>query len=110
MFAIILKKCEIFGYERIYISQEEKKDKVSGRLFQKVLMDYNLKPYEVIHIGDNIKGDFLRPRLMGFKTIKIETGYVDIEYNNAHGLKKEYLKQNVWPIKFSHSKHKAFNL
>lgn len=89
----ILKKCEIFGYERIYISQEEKKDKVSGRLFQKVLMDYNLKPYEVIHIGDNNKGDFLRPRLMGFKTIKIETGYVDIEYNNAHGLKKEYLKQ-----------------
>ena len=53
----------------IYISSEIKKLKKTGNLFKHVLEKENVKPSEVVHIGDNITSDFNVPKTLGLKTI-----------------------------------------
>ena len=59
------------NFEKIYLSSEIKKTKSTGSLFKHILEDLNIKNSEIIHIGDNIKSDFIRPKLLGIKSLKI---------------------------------------
>lgn len=87
----ILKKNKILDYEKIYISCECGKSKVDGSLFQQVIEDLNIEPSELLHIGDNIKTDYIRPLSLGIKAVRIKSnkkfkGYISnkeksIEYN-----------------------------
>lgn len=50
----LLEQCGIFGYERLFISCEEKAEKKDGKLYEKIRQ----AGYEgVLHIGDNEKAD-----------------------------------------------------
>ena len=52
----VLSECGITGYERLYISCEEKLRKDGGALWEKVLADY--VGCHIAHVGDNLHSDW----------------------------------------------------
>lgn len=68
----ILQKNGIKQPKKIYLSCKEKKTKRQGSLFKLLLQENDLKAKDVLHIGDNIKSDFLRPKLLGMSAYWIE--------------------------------------
>lgn len=81
------------GYEDfsfIFISGECRATKAKGDLFNKV--EKKLNSRNVLHIGDNCKGDFLKPRLSGMKSIMYRP-YCNKYYNirNIKNLSDEIL-------------------
>ena len=74
----ILQNC---GYDLttvpIYVSCEHAKTKRTGNLFKKVLEDLEfVSPDEVLHIGDNLRSDWFRPKLIGMKAILVKSSDV----------------------------------
>lgn len=62
---MVLEKNGYTGYDRFYLSSEEKLAKGSGRLFAKIIADYDAKgiaPREILHIGDNQMADIRKAR------------------------------------------------
>lgn len=53
----ILKKNNICGYQKLYISCEERKLKYDGSLFARVLEEIQAAPEQCLHIGDTWKAD-----------------------------------------------------
>ncbi len=68
----ILTKC---GYDissvPLYVSSEYAKTKHTGSLFKTVLSLENVAPHDIIHIGDNWRSDWLRPRMIGMKSVLV---------------------------------------
>lgn len=65
----ILKKNGIEGYEKIYISSEERKLKYNGALFKTVLSDLHLSANSLLHIGDTWTADIEGSKKAGIKNI-----------------------------------------
>ena len=61
----LLEKNAYFKISNVYVSSEIKKKKDSGEIFNYVLDCENIKPHEIIHIGDNRNSDFLYPLKKG---------------------------------------------
>lgn len=64
----ILEKCNLGGYDRLFISSEAGVSKRHGELFNYVLSELSIKPDEIVHIGDNPIGDYLIPKAKGWNT------------------------------------------
>ena len=64
----IIDKCRISGYERIYVSGEERCNKVSGQLFEKVITDNLIERKKMLHIGDSFRADIQGARKAGVKS------------------------------------------
>ena len=64
----ILAKCGIYGYEKLYISNEYHLTKHSGRLYGVIARDYGKVACgkQILHIGDNYNSDVKRAREAGF--------------------------------------------
>ena len=67
----MLQKCGIRGYQKIYVSNEYEKNKISGQLFTQVIEDNEIKKKEMFHIGDSIKADFIGARRVGISSFLI---------------------------------------
>ena len=69
---LILTKC---GYDitdiPVYVSSEYALTKRTGKLFKKVLEIEGVKANEVLHIGDNLRSDWFRPKLIGMKSVLV---------------------------------------
>lgn len=61
----MLDRCGIAGYQKIYVSCEQRARKRDGKLFKTVLEDLRISPRMLTHIGDNKRSDFLMPFLEG---------------------------------------------
>ena len=75
----------------MYVSSEYALTKRTGKLFKKVLEDLEfVSPDEVLHIGDNLRSDWIRPKLIGMKTILVRTHYTrhKTKFEPQLGLKK----------------------
>ena len=68
----ILRKLGIH-YDALFISSEVKKRKSRGGLFCFAMQSLNLKPTDILHVGDNIKSDFLMPKRLGIRAVHIPT-------------------------------------
>ena len=68
----LLQNC---GYNldgvNVYVSSEYALTKRTGNLFKKVLEIESVSPNEVLHIGDNLRSDWFRPKLMGMKSVLV---------------------------------------
>ncbi len=68
----LLQNC---GYNldgvNVYVSSEYALTKRSGNLFKKVLELEGVRASEVLHIGDNLRSDWFRPKLIGMKSLLI---------------------------------------
>ena len=65
-------KNNYISIEKIYVSCECKAKKSDGTLFNYVLNNENIKPHQIIHIGDNYKADILGARLARISSIHIK--------------------------------------
>ena len=61
----LLEGCGIKGYSDLFVSCEEKAKKSDGSLFNKVLSRLGISAHQLIHIGDNIRSDYLVPVKLG---------------------------------------------
>lgn len=70
----VLKKCGYRGYKNLYVSCEENVAKGSGRLFEKVVKEYErngIKPEEIVHLGDNTRADVEMPKRYGINSFHL---------------------------------------
>ena len=58
----MLEKCGINSYLKIYVSNEYDCNKISGRLFERVILDNGINRSDMLHVGDSIKADYLGAR------------------------------------------------
>ena len=61
----ILSKNELSDPNVLYLSSDRNATKRTGSLFKVLLSENDLKPNNIIHIGDNLKSDCLMPRKLG---------------------------------------------
>ena len=64
----ILNKNKIAGYEKLFLSSEDKIAKFSGKLYDYVLRYLDIKPTAIMHIGDNYEKDIQMANSKGIKT------------------------------------------
>lgn len=69
VFMQILSKNGIDGFDELYISSEVGLKKTTGNLFKFVLEDLGASPKQMVHIGDNPKGDIQSAKAHEIDTI-----------------------------------------
>ena len=67
----ILCRNGLNNYIKVYVSGEDKGNKATGILFEHVIKD--LKCKNILHIGDNFKGDYLIPKIKGIESKYIKS-------------------------------------
>lgn len=72
--SMMLSKCSIDGYRDLLVSNEEGAGKRDGNLFEILLQRYDLQPQSLVHIGDDIKSDYLGAKKMGIDAVLISRG------------------------------------
>ena len=65
----ILSKNGYSNISKVYLSSDIKKTKSTGALFDYVIDDLNVEPFEIIHIGDNKSSDYEIPKKKGINAI-----------------------------------------
>ncbi|KZL16317.1 hypothetical protein [Pseudovibrio sp. Ad26] len=71
---LLVSALHLNGYadiDRYYVSSEIRLSKGSGSLFSHVLADLNIKPNQMLHIGDNLHADVKKPAQFGIKSFHI---------------------------------------
>ena len=83
----LLKKNEIIGYEKLYLSCDLDKTKAAGDLFDYVCDDLGIAKNEILHIGNAFRADYLSPEKKGIASIKVPTYYnrMQREYPDTMG-------------------------
>lgn len=61
----LLRKNDISGYDELFISAEHDRMKSDGTLYDMIHEKMGIQANEMIHLGDNLKSDFLKPIRMG---------------------------------------------
>lgn len=73
----ILTKCGIIGYKKLFLSSEVGLQKGKGSLYNFVLKELNIKPKQMVHIGDGKLTDYLIPKKRGIDAIHIKREQVN---------------------------------
>lgn len=76
----ILRKCGYEHYEKLYLSSDYKLCKAKGSLYEAVKKDYPACRGKILHIGDNIKGDFLAAKRKGIRSCLIDGQKLNLKY------------------------------
>ncbi len=85
----VLNKNNFTGYKKIYLSSEYKETKSTGKLFKRIIKDFereNIKPNEILHIGDNYYSDFVKAREAGLNAFLFPKA---IDVFNSHNQLRE---------------------
>lgn len=69
----LLSKNGYMGYERLYLSNEIRRTKISGELYKYVLKDLNISGSKILHIGNSFKADYIRAKKEHITAVKIAT-------------------------------------
>lgn len=72
----ILQTNDYLKINKLYVSCDYNKTKGSGDLFQQILIDYNIPPHKLLHIGDNTCSDIKIPTNLGIKILQVPK-YID---------------------------------
>ena len=64
----VLREKGFDGWDGFYLSRDYKVRKSSGKLFEVMLKSENVRPEDVLHIGDNIQSDVQIPQKLGIQT------------------------------------------
>ncbi len=90
----ILENTGYNGYDKLYLSSEVGKNKRSGELFKHILSELkaDIKPDEILHIGDNLQSDIKQAEKCGILTHHVPQA-VDIFFANSEWVKiqKEHI-------------------
>ena len=85
-------------YDRLFISCESGKTKLSGELFEVVLHDLKIESNDICHIGDNQKTDIESPRRYGIQSFERLAHRNNIEpyLSKRNTLDTDILNTFVW--------------
>lgn len=64
----ILHNLGYTDYEMLFLSSTLQKKKSSGKLFSYILKKLSIPAKNILHIGDNVKSDYLMPKLYGINS------------------------------------------
>lgn len=67
----ILKKYQLNIFDGIFVSSEVMRTKNTGDLYQHAIKMMNIKPFELVHIGDSIKSDYIKAIQNRIKAVHI---------------------------------------
>ncbi|KQV36447.1 MULTISPECIES: HAD family hydrolase [unclassified Rhizobium] len=81
----LLERAGVRGFSTLYLSNELLKTKRLGDLFTHILNELSLKPSQVVHIGDNPRGDVSTPNTLGIETIHIPRSMVNFREASPFG-------------------------
>lgn len=81
----ILNKCGYADLDKIYLSSELRITKWNGKLFEKVISDFEVVPRKIVHIGDNEYSDYKKPQELKMKSCHFPKS-IDIMQNNYPNL------------------------
>lgn len=101
--ADILEQNGISKYYKLYASSEHKYTKQSGSLFKKIIDEEGVKPQKLLHIGNDIRSDVIRPASLGIKTFLYRSSHCDnndlkaedfifLNLSNCYALNDNYRK------------------
>lgn len=99
----ILNQNGIKDYLKIYVSSEVKYNKHNGSIYPFILKDLQIRPKQLIHIGDSKRADYLMAKKNGIPSILIPKVLSHLRYYNQKDKKK--LNTNE---KFSYQTIEAF--
>lgn len=68
----ILYKCGYTGYEKLYLSSVYKLSKATGSIFEIIKKDYADYYGAILHIGDNVRGDYFSPKSRKISALLID--------------------------------------
>lgn len=71
----LLDKCGFKDIVQLFVSSEYKKTKFKGTIFQLIIKDLNIKPNDILHIGDSRHSDFDMPKRFGMKSYQVPLKY-----------------------------------
>lgn len=94
----LLKDKGYEGYTYLYLSSEQNKTKKTGTLFKALLVEENINPHELIHIGDSWKSDIWSAKKQGIHTFHIPRKLVNIKYRgdmNISSITMKYLNHFI---------------
>lgn len=101
----ILKRCDIYGYEKLFISSEYGKSKIDGRLFDECCKELGILNSQLFHIGDGWKNDIIRARLKLISGYHVHK-YDNLDYNSFKRFNEiEQLKYSVQQTVISNHLH-----
>lgn len=67
----ILYRCGYKNFEKLYLSSSCNMRKSTGLLYETIRKDYLFFEGRILHIGDNVKSDYIVPRLKGIYALLI---------------------------------------
>ena len=76
---------------KLYVSADYGKRKHTGRLFEHVITDLQVKPSDILHVGDNMQSDVIIPKSKGINAVYYQKTS-DILLKDSHI--KSFLEQN----------------
>lgn len=76
----ILTKCDIGNFDTLYLSSSRGVTKSSGMLFELLLKEAGCAADHILHIGDNPKSDYYRPRQRGIRACLIAAEQRNLRY------------------------------
>ena len=76
---------------KLYVSADYGKRKHTGRLFEHVISDLQVKPSDILHIGDNMQSDVIIPKSKGINAVHYQKPS-DVLLKDHHI--KSFLDQN----------------
>lgn len=68
----ILYKCGYDFYEKLYLSSSARLSKSKGSIYETIKKDYAGYVGEILHIGDNVKGDYYSAKRKGINAVLID--------------------------------------
>lgn len=90
----ILQKANI-KYKKIYLSSDLKLTKRTGNIYKYILEDLNIDKNDIIHIGDNMRSDYLSAKKIGIESIIWKNKTNKIVYKNiSENIFNSYLINN----------------
>ncbi len=94
----ILHKCNYDYYEKIYLSSSFGLCKSRGSIYEIIKKDYSAYKGKILHIGDNIKGDYVIPIKMGINALLIHGQEENLRFwkKESKNVKNQLLYQRLY--------------
>ena len=89
----------VIVYEKLYLSSSFRLSKSRGSIFEIIKRDYGSCGRNILHIGDNVKGDYVIPRKKGINALLVDGQPELLRYwkkSNKVVLKDQFLYQRLY--------------
>lgn len=101
----ILHKCGYDIYEKLYLSSSYGLCKSRGSIYEVIQKDYADYKGKILHIGDNIKGDYIIPKRKGISALLIDGQERSLKYWKRRGGREEnkFLYERIYCFLNNHN-------